>query len=348
MFPSLPARCSRPAFAALAIAWSVAAAPALRADNESLTFEPPLPTTDDVVVAVVHQTGSCRVWIDVDRSGGVLAVLAREGLSPCPPDVAAALATQRLSLGRLSLGVHLVEARMQPPSNAVLATGGTEVLPAAGGSDPSFDLDPRLPTSEDAIELRVRGTLYCVTGLESASVDGFLVNVVPMFLPIDPCPPLPPVDRTFALGELPPGEYRVALADAPIGGFHVAAPSSILTLRFDGVDAPVRELSAALDRSYPPLGLPRLARAVALGDQAGYFWFFEPGNVEVTLKLLDGRPINGHLWVFASSLTDRPFTLTVIDQSRCDSGDPPSCPTRTYTRGPGVVRSIVDLAAFPD
>jgi len=332
----------------LLAALAVAGASALWAENESLTFEPPLPTTEDVVVAVVHQTGSCRVWIDVDRSGGVLAVLAREGLSPCPPDVAATLATQRLSLGRLSLGIHPVEARMQPPSNAVLATGGTEVLPTTAWADLRLDLDPRLPTSEDAVTLRVRGTGGCMTDLESASVDGFVVEVVPMFLPFDPCPPLPPVDRTFALGALPPGEYRVALAGAPIGGFHVAVPSSILTLRFVDAYAPVRELSAALDRSYPPVGLPHLARAVALGDRAGYFWFFEPGNVEVTLKLLDGRPINGHLWLFASSLTDRPFTLTVIDQSRCDSGDPPYCPARTYSSGPGVVRSIVDLEAFAD
>jgi hypothetical protein len=37
---------------------------------------------------------------------------------------------------------------------------------------------------------------------------------------------------------------------------------------------------------------------VPLGADTGYFWFFEDTNVELVVKVLDGRAINGHTWVF--------------------------------------------------
>lgn len=43
------------------------------------------------------------------------------------------------------------------------------------------------------------------------------------------------------------------------------------------------------------------------------FWFFRPSNVELTVKVLDGRPVNGHYWVFYGSLTNVAFELVVRD-----------------------------------
>src|SRR4029079_12297994 len=34
--------------------------------------------------------------------------------------------------------------------------------------------------------------------------------------------------------------------------------------------------------------------AAGLTGDTGYFWFFAPTNVEVVLKVLDGRGLNGH------------------------------------------------------
>ncbi|HXT20473.1 MAG TPA: CSLREA domain-containing protein [Thermoanaerobaculia bacterium] len=45
----------------------------------------------------------------------------------------------------------------------------------------------------------------------------------------------------------------------------------------------------------------------------GYFWFFAPGNVELTVKVLDGCGVNGHYWVFTSGLTDVGVELAVDD-----------------------------------
>lgn len=53
--------------------------------------------------------------------------------------------------------------------------------------------------------------------------------------------------------------------------------------------------------------------AVALTEETGAFWFFEPSNLEVMVKVLDGRGINGHWWVYWGSLSNVGFTLTVRD-----------------------------------
>jgi hypothetical protein len=50
-----------------------------------------------------------------------------------------------------------------------------------------------------------------------------------------------------------------------------------------------------------------------LTADTGYFWFFRDTNVEVVLKVLDGRPLNGKFWVFYGALSNVEYTLTVTD-----------------------------------
>ena len=45
----------------------------------------------------------------------------------------------------------------------------------------------------------------------------------------------------------------------------------------------------------------------------GSFWFFNADNVELVVKVLDGRPINGHFWVFYGSLSNVAFDLKITD-----------------------------------
>ncbi len=54
-------------------------------------------------------------------------------------------------------------------------------------------------------------------------------------------------------------------------------------------------------------------RAVALSADTGYFWFFDPANVETIVKVLDGRGVNEHHWVFYGALSNVEFALTVTD-----------------------------------
>ena len=53
--------------------------------------------------------------------------------------------------------------------------------------------------------------------------------------------------------------------------------------------------------------------AELLGDDAGFFWFFDKDNPEIFVKLLDGCALSGHFWVFAAGLTDVETRLEVED-----------------------------------
>ena len=55
-------------------------------------------------------------------------------------------------------------------------------------------------------------------------------------------------------------------------------------------------------------------QAVALaGGDTGYFTFFDSGNVEVVVKVLNGCGSNGSFWIFAGGLTDVGVVMTVTD-----------------------------------
>ncbi|HEX3126613.1 MAG TPA: hypothetical protein VH394_04725 [Thermoanaerobaculia bacterium] len=48
-------------------------------------------------------------------------------------------------------------------------------------------------------------------------------------------------------------------------------------------------------------------------DSSGLFWFFDPGNWELLVKVLDGCAVNGHHWVFSAATTTVEYTLKVTD-----------------------------------
>lgn len=56
-----------------------------------------------------------------------------------------------------------------------------------------------------------------------------------------------------------------------------------------------------------------LARAVALNEGSGYFWFFGPENIELVAKVLDGCAVNDRRWVFLTGLTSLKVLAVVID-----------------------------------
>lgn len=56
-----------------------------------------------------------------------------------------------------------------------------------------------------------------------------------------------------------------------------------------------------------------VGRTHELTSDTGAFWFFAPENLELTVKVLDGRPLNNRFWVFYGSLTSVEFTLEVTD-----------------------------------
>ncbi len=49
-------------------------------------------------------------------------------------------------------------------------------------------------------------------------------------------------------------------------------------------------------------------------DDSGLFWFFDPDNWEMLVKVLDGCGINDRFWVFAAATTNVEYTLRVTDR----------------------------------
>jgi hypothetical protein len=53
--------------------------------------------------------------------------------------------------------------------------------------------------------------------------------------------------------------------------------------------------------------------AVPLTPDSGYFWFFNSGNVEIVVKVLNACVFDPHIWVFSAGLTSVEVTMTVTD-----------------------------------
>ena len=87
------------------------------------------------------------------------------------------------------------------------------------------------------------------------------------------------------------------------------------------------------------LGTSGVGQAVPLTSDTGYFWFFQPTNVELMIKVLDGRTLNGHFWVFYGALSDVEYAITVTDTVTGEE--------RIYQNAQGNLASVADTAAFP-
>lgn len=88
----------------------------------------------------------------------------------------------------------------------------------------------------------------------------------------------------------------------------------------------------------PSQGTSGVGQAVALTGDTGYFWFFSPGNIELVVKVVDGRAFNNRFWVFFGALSDVEYTITVTDTL--------TGAVRTYFNPSGQLASVADTAAF--
>ena len=70
-------------------------------------------------------------------------------------------------------------------------------------------------------------------------------------------------------------------------------------------------VTAAYQQS--PLGASVQATAVRLTADTGYFWFFDPSNIELVVKVLNGCDLTNSYWVFAAGLTNVGVNLAVRD-----------------------------------
>jgi len=79
-------------------------------------------------------------------------------------------------------------------------------------------------------------------------------------------------------------------------------------------------------------------QAIPLTADTGGFWFFAPSNLELAIKVLDGRGVNGAFWVFYGALSNVEYEITVTDTATGLS--------RRYQNPRGQLASVGDTRGF--
>jgi hypothetical protein len=92
-------------------------------------------------------------------------------------------------------------------------------------------------------------------------------------------------------------------------------------------------------------GQSGVGQGVSLGDDSGYFWFFSPDNIELVVKVLDGRAVNGHFWAFYGALSNVEYDLGVEHVFGSDA-DVGADGIATYHNAAGNFSSRADTEAL--
>jgi len=87
------------------------------------------------------------------------------------------------------------------------------------------------------------------------------------------------------------------------------------------------------------IGTSGVGQAIPLTSDTGVFWFFSSNNLELVVKVVDGRAFNNYFWVFFGGLSDIEYTITVTDTQ--------TGAVKTYVNPQGRLASVSDTAAFP-
>jgi PKD repeat protein len=96
---------------------------------------------------------------------------------------------------------------------------------------------------------------------------------------------------------------------------------------------------ASVAWTVPDQGKAGGGNAVSLTGDTGYYWFFSPTNIELVLKVVDGRPFNGNFWVFYGALSDVEYDITIKDMT--------TGLVKTYHNPYHTTASVADTNAFP-
>jgi len=80
------------------------------------------------------------------------------------------------------------------------------------------------------------------------------------------------------------------------------------------------------------------ATAIPIASDSGAFSFFSANNLELLVKVVDGRAFNGKFWVFIGAASNVEYTVTVTDTS--------NSAVKTYFNPQFTLASYADAAAF--
>lgn len=280
-------------------------------------------TRDDIGYRIEATTQSGSTFQTVDEVPGDTVEHVVEGLEPAT----------RYRFRVLALGLQ----ENSSPSNEIQLTtrdappaapAGLTATPATSGAITlHWDAVERATGYE--VEVRAadpaadQAVLPIVLGPDGASVEG-----------LEPATPY--TFRVRALNALGASQWSAgaSASTARPAGPCVAGGTALCLLggRF--------EVRASWRNPHPPFGHgPAAAQAAAGSDVTGLFTFFDPQNVELVVKMLDGRDVNGAFWHFYGALSDVEYWISAFDTTTGTS--------RTYHNQPFSLCGHGDTNAFP-
>jgi len=124
-----------------------------------------------------------------------------------------------------------------------------------------------------------------------------------------------------------------------------ACDDAVLTMNDLFAPVPPEQLSPAAPARFmatvtwqAPNGQAGQGNLTYISAETKGFWFFSQDNVDLVIKVLDARALNGHFWVFGGSLTTVQFTVTVTDTV--------TGAQKVYNNPQGQNTSFADTSAF--
>jgi len=176
----------------------------------------------------------------------------------------------------------------------------------------------------------------------------------------------PPYTWSVSTGALPPG-LNLNFSSGVISGTPTTAGTFNLTIQVtDGASGVATKACSITVASGPPSGsctpgtnalclnnsrfrvqvgwrVPAqgtigIGTAVPITTDTGYFWFFSSNNLELVIKVLDGRSFNGKFWVFYGALSNVEYTISVTDTT--------TGAVKSYFNQNGNLASVADVTAF--
>jgi hypothetical protein len=204
---------------------------------------------------------------------------------------------------------------------------------------------PAAPSDLVAVAL-ADGDVELTWSDNSLDETSFQVEERSAFVTFAPVAILPSGTTEHRLTGVPPAvfrAYRVRAVNGQ-GASEYSAEASVTTFAPPGPCGP-DEVTLCLEGEFRARVaflegfLERQALANELTPNTGFFTFFDPANVEIVLKVLDGCAINQRQWVFVAGLTDVPVAITVSHM--------PSGASLTYLNPGGqAFAPVQDTAAF--
>ena len=332
-------------FAAVAGVLTALALPASSpARDLQISFDPPIPTwRDDIVITVTGPGPHCTPELgepELTFAGGWqldIELLDECLIGPPSPDPFTVTTVLEAQPPRsINVRVHDL------PDGGDISTATLDVHP---GADLEIAVDEPVSSSQP-LRFSLNGVGACPDA-EVVSTAGGVVRVDYN----GNCAILPPGELVFSLpleaGPLAPGEHHIVVFDHTDG----LTLDPVVTRRVRVWDAARCVPSATAlclqggrfrVQAHWTDFQARSGEASALPttfDDTGLFWFFDPDNIELTVKVLNGCGVTGNYWVFISSGSTVEYEVVVTDTA---SGQ-----QRTYDNALGAIPELIpDTSAF--